>query len=418
MEETKQFRKNFIWNILGTGLNAFNSLFFLITVTRINGLNEAGIFTLAYSTACIMFVIGVYVGRIYHVTEPNQNISNKDYIVNRIISIIIMGIAIVAFCLIRGYNFYKSLIFFLLTLYKMIECFAEVFYGIIQKNEKLELVGKSLFSKSLLSIICFVIVDYFTKNVVLSIVSVLIVWIVIFLIYDLRNCKQYIDFKEKANKENIISIFKLGFTTFAISFLGYYLINAPKYAIDNYLSSDLQTIYGIIVMPATIVALVAQFLINPFLTQILKAYVENNLKNLNKVVHKLILYIMIFGMFSTILAYFLGTWFLGLIYGLNLGSYKLLLATIIISATLYTVGTIYSSVLITVRETFPQFIIYIIISVFALIIANILTNKYGITGAVWAYTATMVLYFIIYTIYTNIRLKYIFAKKGRVNEQS
>ena len=37
-QKNVQFRKNFIWNVLGTGLNAFNSLFFMIIVTRINGI--------------------------------------------------------------------------------------------------------------------------------------------------------------------------------------------------------------------------------------------------------------------------------------------------------------------------------------------------------------------------------------------
>ena len=41
MEKEIQFRKNFIWNILGTGFNAFNSLFFMIAVTRINGVDNA-----------------------------------------------------------------------------------------------------------------------------------------------------------------------------------------------------------------------------------------------------------------------------------------------------------------------------------------------------------------------------------------
>ena len=69
MDEDKNFKSNFIWNILGTGLNAFNSLFFMICVTRINKTTNAGIFTLAFSTACILNVIGTYAGRVYQVTD-------------------------------------------------------------------------------------------------------------------------------------------------------------------------------------------------------------------------------------------------------------------------------------------------------------------------------------------------------------
>ena len=122
-KENVQFRKNFIWNVLGTGLNAFNSLFFMIIVTRLNGVDQAGIFTIAFSTACIIYFVGVYAGRIYQVTELNKEITDKEFIVNRSISTILMLILVILFSVIRGYNLYKSTMFLLLTLYKALEAF-------------------------------------------------------------------------------------------------------------------------------------------------------------------------------------------------------------------------------------------------------------------------------------------------------
>lgn len=142
-KENVQFRKNFIWNVLGTGLNAFNSLFFMIIVTRLNGVDQAGIFTIAFSTACIIYFVGVYAGRIYQVTELNKEITDKEFIVNRSISTILMLILVILFSVIRGYNLYKSTMFLLLTLYKALEAFSDVLYGILQKNDRLEIVGKS-----------------------------------------------------------------------------------------------------------------------------------------------------------------------------------------------------------------------------------------------------------------------------------
>ena len=110
MNKDIQFKKNFIWNILGTGINAFNSLFFMIAVTRINGIENAGVFTIGYATACIIYVIGIYAGRIYQVTEPDKSITNKEYIINRIITVALMNILVLAFCLIRKYDAYKTII--------------------------------------------------------------------------------------------------------------------------------------------------------------------------------------------------------------------------------------------------------------------------------------------------------------------
>ena len=173
-KENVQFRKNFIWNVLGTGLNAFNSLFFMIIVTRLNGVDQAGIFTIAFSTACIIYFVGVYAGRIYQVTELNKEITDKEFIVNRSISTILMLILVILFSVIRGYNLYKSTMFLLLTLYKALEAFSDVLYGILQKNDRLEIVGKSFFMKALFSVILFFIIDYITKNMITSTISIIL----------------------------------------------------------------------------------------------------------------------------------------------------------------------------------------------------------------------------------------------------
>ena len=405
MEKNTQFKKNFLWNILGTSLNAFTSLFYMIIVTRVNGVDNAGIFTIAFSTACILYVIGIYAGRIYQVTEPNKEITDKDYIINRLLSIFLMILFVILFCLIKKYTILKSIIFILLTIFKSIEAFSEVIYGILQKNEKLEIVGKSLCLKSICSVLIFAITDIITQNMVISIISIIIIWIVILFTYDIKNSKEYIDFSGKVNIQNVNKIFKSGFFTFAISFLGLYILNAPKYAIDNYLENNYQTIFGIIVMPATVIGLVAQFLIHPYLNQILDFYNKKGMKNLNKLIMKLIYMILGFGAISSLLAYFLGPEVLGLIYGIDLTAYRIELLIIIISATLYTIGVIYSSILITIRETFSQFIIYIIVSIFALIVSNVFTKLNNINGAIEAYFMIMTLQFMSYFIYTNIKLK-------------
>lgn len=410
-EANMQFKKNFIWNVLGTGFNAFNSLFFMIIATRVNGIDNAGIFTLAFSTACIIYVIGIYAGRIYQVTEPDKTITDKDYIINRMITTGFMIIAIIAFVLIRGYDLFKSIIFILLTTYKAIEAFSEVFYGILQKNEKLEVVGKSLFIKSLLSIIVFAIIDIITKNMIISIIAMIVMCIIILVIYDLRKTLKIVDLKRKAKKESILKIFKYGFYTFAIAFLGLYILNAPKYAIDTYLEENYQTIFGIIVMPATVIGLVAQFLIHPFLNQIVQMYENKEIGKLKTLSLKLVFAIIGFGAICSVLAYFLGTQVLGFIYNIDLSAYKVGLLVIIISATLYTIGVIYSSILTSIRETVSQFIIYIIVSIFAFISSNIATQKGEIDGAIIAYFFIMTLQFLIYTIYTNIKI----GKKGEKN---
>lgn len=413
MKEAKQFNKNFIWNTIGSTLNAFNSLFFLIVVTRINGLEEAGIFTLAFSTGCILYVIGIYAGRVYQVTEKNKNITDKDFIVNRIISCFIMIIALLFFVAINKYDFHKMIIFIIIIIYRACDSFSEVLFGILQKNDKLDIVGKSFTIKSLVSLLVFIIIDLITKNLVLATISIPIVWILVIVSYDRAKLKGIYNNKQKCNKKNVIEIFIKGFFTFAITFLGLYLANAQKYSIDIYETENIQALFGIIIMPASVMVLASQFLIHPYLNNIASLVKENAIDKIKKIGNKINIELAIFGIVSIVLAYFLGMPILKLVYGVDLGENKINLCLIILGGILYSIGYIQSVILISLRYTGSQLIIYAVLSIFTLIISNTLTKSNQINGAVLAYVITMLIYCLIYIAVINIFYK---KKMNIINE--
>ena len=97
-------KKNFIWNSVGSIIYSFTSLFYMIISTRVLGIDKAGIFTFAFSTANILQVLGIYAGRTYQVTETNEKISDSDYYYNRIFSCIFMVIIGFMFCLYKDYT--------------------------------------------------------------------------------------------------------------------------------------------------------------------------------------------------------------------------------------------------------------------------------------------------------------------------
>ena len=58
---SKNIQKDgFIWNMVGSILNAFQSVMLLMILTRTVGLINAGIFTIAYANANLFLNIGKY----------------------------------------------------------------------------------------------------------------------------------------------------------------------------------------------------------------------------------------------------------------------------------------------------------------------------------------------------------------------
>lgn len=404
MSQKSNMRKNFLWNIIGSTLCAFNSLFFMIVVTRINGEDVAGLFTFAFSTACLFYIIGIYSGRTYQVTDNDKLVSDSDYIYSKFITCLIMIIAGITFCFFKNYNSSKFMVILGLTIFKSLEAFSEGIYAIIQKNEQLYKVGISLFFKAVIGLFMFIIIDLFTKNILYSVLGVIFIDLLIIILYDLKNLK-VVGFKLKRfNKLSIKTILIGGFYTFAFTILTQYVINAPRYSIDNFFADKYQTIFGIIIMPSTLIALLAQFVIQPYLTK-LKESLSLSKREFNKVTMKLSLSLFLMGIVCIVVAYFLGIPVLEFVYNIELSDYLLELLMIIFGATLYGITVVLSSSLIIIRNTFSQLIIFLIVTVFDLVFSDILVKKYLIMGASSTYLLTMLLLLILYIIIYVIGLK-------------
>lgn len=403
--EKKKDKKNIIWNIIGATANAFNSLFFAIIVTRINGLNDAGIFTYSFATACLLYIVGVYAGRIFQVTDISKENSDTDYLYHRIITCIVMMLVSIVFVRIKGYDWYKSTIFILLCSFRCFEAFAEVLYGVIQKNGDLYKVGISMFAKAIVAVVVFFIIDSITKNLILSCISIILINIVVMLLYDAKNIKKVQQTKTKYSNKAIFRLFRIGFFTFILTFLGNYLINAPRYAIDDMLVNDSQTIFGIIIMPATFMGLLGQYIIQPCLTKISDSIKNRQYKSLITIVRTLLIIIIVLGIFVTFVAWFLEVPVLELVYGVELDSYFDSMMIIILGSILYSLSTILSALLIAMRKTSYQAIIYALTSVIATVLAYQLVDRIQIRGASITYFITMLMVAVAFFIYTIRNIK-------------
>ena len=323
-----------------------------------------------------------------------------------------MLVCVIGYLFTKNYSSFKNIVIILFIIYRLIESYVDVYYGIIQKNDSLYKVGISLTVKSLICIITFFIVDYFTKGIIWSIISLLVVNICVFIFYDKKNYKGYYK-RQIFNKKNNIKLLKLGIFICGFNFLTQYILNAPKYAIDSFLDNQAQTIYGIISMPATFLVLCSQFIIQPYLTIFSKYIADKDYKGLLNLSLKILLAVFIVGSGCVLGAYLLGIPVLELIYGVKLDSYLVSLLIIIIGATFFGMSFILSSILVAMRKTFIQMIFYIIMSIFIMFISKYLVFKYNILGACLSYGITMIGLCLMYVIYYFMYVISILNRKKR-----
>lgn len=388
-------KRDFIWNLIGTSINSFNSLFFMIVINHINLKSEAGVFTYAYSLICLFFILATFYNRVYQISKSDK-FSSKDFILYRVLSSILTVIIVFLFSIINRYNLFKLSVIMLICLFRMIEAISDAVYGVLQYKGYLYKSGISLSLKGLIGLIGFTLVDYFTKSITLALVSLIILNLAFFYFYDYKNVKEYLSGKVSFN--NILLILKETLPIFIYSFLAMYVANICKYMLDYFDTEEAQNIFGIIFMPSTMIGLCSAYIVVPIITSLNDLLKSKKYKEFNKLVSKMMIILVGVGVAAIIAAYVLGIPVLNVLYGMDLGDYKNLLLLVLVGATFYTLANVYSQVLILLNVHKMQTLIYVVMSIVSTLICYFLISNYKLSGSVYSYVIFMFILLILYLI--------------------
>lgn len=393
--DSTNLRKNFVWNVIGSTAWAFTSLFFMMIATRLNNIDDAGIFSFAFSLGVTFLTIGTYSGRTFQVTDKNHKTNDSDYFYLKLATSFTMLVVGLVFCLLRGYSGQKFIVIMFLVFARALEALSECAYAVIQKKDRLFQVGRSMFMKALGSLAGFFALDYLTHSLTLSCAMIILANLLLLVCYDLPKAFKTGFHFEKFRVNRVWYLLKIGFFTFGFSFLNLYLINAARYALDSAASDSAQTIYGIIAMPATMLSLIGQYLIQPFLTSF-KKFFATDAKQFQNLVVKLCLALSGIGLFCLLIAWLLGIPVLELLYAIDLDGNVGNLLCIIVGGVFCSLVLVISTALVTMRRTSDQFWIYCAVSLAALGFSHLLVAANGIVGACLSYMFSMILLFAVY----------------------
>ena len=398
-------KSEIIWNTLGSFVESLLSAVLLMFCTRLNGTEIAGMFSISFATATILNAIGDFGIRIYQVTDTNRKYKFGDYLLARVFVVITMVIIGILFVNISGYTAEKLWICIALIMFKVIDNLSETYQGEFQLRNRLDLGGKSMVIRVSSSLIVFFIKDVITKNVIFSCITFVLTNLTLFLLWDVRILSKFQKLEIKYDKNNIKEIL-LDCLPLAISTgLSLYIINATKYAIDNFGDYTMQTYFNVIYMPTFVINLVSAFVIKPFLKPFGDLW---NSKEYLKFIKSISLIILILAgatICIDIACALLGVPVLSFIYGIDLSPYKMEMILLVISGFFYASATVMLYALSTIRKQKLTTIAYIITSVIALIASNICVNKWQMKGAIVSNMITTVTLFVLLVIFFLYELK-------------
>lgn len=378
-------KKAFIWNIIASTLNAGMSAILLIAVTRTVGVAEAGIFSLAFSIAQLMLTIGYFDMRAYQVTDVKQEVQFRHYLASRVITCAIMMVVSIGYIWIKEYDRYKSTIILLLCILKMLDALEDVLHGLFQQRERLDVAGKLQSVRLIFTMAVFVTILTVSRNLSLACIGAILTSVLIIICFNFPIVPLFEKTEVEFDYVQLKKLFAACFPLFLGSYLALYMGNAPKYAIDEFLSPEYQTYYNILFMPSFVVNLFSGFAFRPLLTPLAKSWMDGDKKKYCSILKKLVLWVGALTVSALAGAYVLGIPILSFVYNTPLNDFKGVLLILILGGGISATGTILYYSLTVMRNQKLLLIGYAITAAAAFFLSPVMVKHFGITGAALAY---------------------------------
>lgn len=392
-------KRDYFWNTVGVLLQNATSPILLLIVTRINGIYESGIFSFAFAVSIILWALGMWGGRTYQVSDTRGEFSHRSYAMVRILLSVVMIIIAVGFSLINAYSSHMMLLIIVLTLFKVVESYADVLYGVLQSHNKLYLTGISLTVKSLVGVVLFIVVDFLTHNVLYASLVVVAVNLTALVFYDLRYTQKYeknilTNITERTNINEALAIIKKCSGVFVVFFLALFSLNIPRYFIEKY-SPDEIGYFGVIAMPITLIVLLMTFILQPNILSLSRAYLTKQYKIFSTIVHKILLMSTAIGLIVLAISGLYGPEILTIIFGVNFEQYRLPLLIIVAGGLASALTTVYLNIYVIMRKIKLPFVVLLITNILLAAASFVVIKNEGLIAGTVLYAVTNIVQFVL-----------------------
>lgn len=389
-----KMKSAYLWNTSAAMLNAFQTVFILMLISRIDPIIDAGVFTIAFAIGNLMLAVGKYGVRQFQVSDIKEKYSFREYVFSRVLTSILMitaSVVYVGYYYVMGvYNTEKCLVILLVCMTKVVDAVEDVFHGLLQQHLRLDIAGKILTIRIVSYIVVYLIVYTVTQDLLLTSFIAFVVSVIQFLLLNYIAFKAFdIQRKIELRRAQVKNLCIECLPLFISSYLVIYIGNAPKYAIDKVMSSEAQACFTYIFMPVFVISLLSQFVYQPVISKMALLWHEQNIPQLKKLILRQIGLILLLSLVAVLGGDVLGIPVLSIIYGINLDAYKTSLVILLIGGGALAFVNFLQMIITIARKQKLLIIGYLLAFLAFLFFGKTVVKYYGIVGISVFYTAVV-----------------------------
>lgn len=175
---------NFGWMLRGNVIYIACQWGMVVAIAKAGKPEMLGVFTLASAIATPLFMLLNLQLRGVQVTDVNGDHSFREYLTVRFATTV-LALSVVAAIALSQYDLETSLVICLVGMFKASESIGDIYYGSLQRNERMDRIAKSMMIKGGVALAVFVAALYFTGSIVWATCGIAFTSLGVLLSYDL-----------------------------------------------------------------------------------------------------------------------------------------------------------------------------------------------------------------------------------------
>lgn len=380
-----QTTRDYVCNAIGQA--AWGGYFPLLTVvvTQLVGIQQAGMFSMAFAIGLLLLFVGNYGVRAYQVSDVAEMQSFNDYQINRIITCAAMLVVGFAYCRLRGYSEPMMSICMGMIAFRVIDALADVYEGRLQQKDKLYLAGISQTVRCVIPFVVCTIVLALSRNLVWACWAMTIAEGAAVLILTLPLTFFETERSYPWSTRAVGELFAQCLPLFLAAFLYNVLGSLPKFAMEGTLSYDNQLYYNALYFPSQMILMVFGFIYKPQLVRLANIWADPGRRTRFDLVVLAMLGVVvgITALFALVMSW-VGIPLMNIMYGIDFGGYRSLMLVMIGAGGLCAAIDFLYQIIALLREQESITKLYLIAIAFAVPVTLLLIKFAQLAGAIVA----------------------------------
>lgn len=381
MSKANSLKSNIAWNSIGSLVYLGCQWLITLLVVRLSSsLDAAGYLNLAISITAIFGTAASFNLRTYIISDTNGEISSGEYTGFRIVSCLISFVVCLIYSAFFGYSVTQYVAIIIYMLYRLTEAALDLFYAFEQKASRMDIGGKSMIARGVLSLLGFTAALLISQNILIALGAMVFATMLVVVLFDVPQARRFASYRPLFT-QNYLILFRDGLLITVTSVISDFITTFPKQMIESVMGVAAVGAYTTVAAPVTIVQVGISFVFNPLLPLFDSTFKNGERDKYYRVFLKTVGAIVCIAIVALLTALLLGEPVLSLLYGNEIATYSYLLPTLILAISINALQWFIRILLVMMRVFIPQLVCTIFSTLLCCLISSPLIEVFGLMGA-------------------------------------